>query len=406
MTHALVIGGGIAGPTTAMALQKAGISSVVYEAYPTGADDIGAFLTIMRNGLDALRAVDACDPVIEHSFPANSVTVFSGTGKQLTHTPLGDSDSGVPGPRTLTRAGLYRVLHDELLRRGGRIEHGKRLVAAATTPNGHVRASFHDGSVAEGDLLIGADGIHSVTRTIIDPQAPQPRYTGLNIVYGYARDASLATAPASYHMIFGKHGFFGFTTSPDGHTWWFARIPGEELTKAEISTTPIEQWKQRAITLFSADNTPAADIIAATGESIVAGNAYDVPSTPVWHNRSMVLVGDAAHAASPAAGQGASMALEDSVVLAQCLRDLPDFADAFTTYEQRRRPRVERLVQTSATQGSNATSGPLKRILRDLILPRIAKRRPGSSSWLYDHHINWNDTITLNAGQSHAAGPC
>src|SRR4051794_38046203 len=78
MTHALIIGGGIAGTVTAMALRKAGIDSTVYEAYRTGADDIGAFLTIMSNGLDALRAVDADGTLEDNSFPVSSPVPLAG----------------------------------------------------------------------------------------------------------------------------------------------------------------------------------------------------------------------------------------------------------------------------------------------------------------------------------------
>jgi 2-polyprenyl-6-methoxyphenol hydroxylase-like FAD-dependent oxidoreductase len=361
MTRALIVGGGIAGAATAMALRKAGLDPVVYEAYPTGADDAGAFLTIMGNGLDALRAVDAEDIVVANSFPARSIEAVSAKEGVLGVREL-------DGPRTLKRAGLYRVLQDELGRRGIPVVHGKRFVGA-TTGDGVV-ATFADGTTAEGDLLVGADGIHSVVRSIIDPDAPAPRYTGLNIVYGYARDT--VTAPDAYRMIYGTRAFFGYTTAPDGETWWFARLPGDPLD----TVTP-EDLKKRAIEAFEGDDIPAAEIIAATGDEIIGGNGYDMPTTPHWHARSMVLVGDAAHAASPAAGQGASMALEDSVTLAKCLRDLPDVSRAFTTYEQLRRPRVEGLVAASAAQGNTTDAA-----------------RTGPSQWVREHHIDWDSPIT------------
>ncbi|MEV4314083.1 FAD-dependent monooxygenase [Actinocrispum sp. NPDC049592] len=380
MTSALIIGGGIAGAATAMALHKAGIQPTIYEAYPTGADDVGAFLTIMNNGVDALRAIDADQTVIDNSFPATAIEVYTGAGKKIGDRPMGN------GPRTLTRATLYRVLHDEAARRGIPIEHGKRLVSVTT--NGQVTATFEDGTSASADLLVGADGIHSTTRSLIDPDAPGPRYGGLNIAYGYTRDAT-AASPEAYRMIFGKNAFFGYTTAPDGETWWFARVPGAELTEPPSG----EDWRNRLVTLFEPDDTPAAEIVAAT-KAPFASNAYDVPTTPNWHRTPMVLVGDAAHAASPAAGQGASMALEDSVILAQCVRDLPDLDQAFATYVRIRRARVERLVAASAEQGSNATPGPVKRFIRDAILTKVRKPAPESRAWLYDHHIEWSARIT------------
>ncbi|HVK19993.1 MAG TPA: FAD-dependent oxidoreductase [Actinokineospora sp.] len=381
MTDVLIIGGGIAGAVTAMALKKAGLNPTVYEAYSTGADDIGAFLTIMNNGLDALRAVNAHQPVIDNSFAAHEVEFLDAHGTRLGLQPIG-GHGDINGPRTLTRATLYRVLHDEAARRGIPVLHNKRL-AHANRVNNEIIATFTDGSTTTGDLLVGADGIHSATRSIIDPAAPGPRYAGLNIAYGYTRDTNLPVAANSYRMIFGGQAFFGYTTAPDGQTWWFARLSAPELTRA-VSQSDI---KHRLADALAADRSPACDIVAATTDEIHLSNAYDVPSTPTWHRDSMVLVGDAAHAASPAAGQGASMAIEDSVVLAQCLRDIADYDDAFHAYEHRRRPRVERLVATSAEEGSRAAQGTAK--------AREVTGRQETRAWLYGHHIDWEARVSL-----------
>src|ERR1700710_1158319 len=112
MTKALIIGGGIAGAATAMALHKAGIEAVVHEAYPSGADDVGAFLTVAPNGMAALKAIGADHVVAEAAFPATGMEVLNGSGKVLGHVTM----SG--GPQTINRARLYRVLHDEATRRG------------------------------------------------------------------------------------------------------------------------------------------------------------------------------------------------------------------------------------------------------------------------------------------------
>ena len=112
----LVAGGGISGTVTAMAAKLAGHDPVVYEAYPAGGDDIGAFLTIMHNGMDALRAIGADGPVIEASFAAYGVELVEPTGKTVGRREF--DTEGLDGPRTLTRATLYRVLQDEAARRG------------------------------------------------------------------------------------------------------------------------------------------------------------------------------------------------------------------------------------------------------------------------------------------------
>jgi FAD-dependent urate hydroxylase len=392
---ALIIGGGIAGPVTAMALQRAGIYPIVYEAYAASAGTAGAFLTVAVNGLDALRVLDAHRPVLATGFPTRNIVFLSGTGKRLGEVPIGGTLPDGTVTHTIKRAHLYRALHDEAIRRGIRIEHGKRLVDAETTPDGVV-ARFEDGTQATGDLLIGADGIHSRTRSIIDPTAPKPRYTGLGNIGGYARNASVVASPGQYEMVFGKRAFFGYAVSPTGEIWWFANPPSErELTRAELAATTTEQWKQRLIELFSGDATPAVEIIRSTTGELTGTNQYDMPSVPTWHRGPMIIVGDAAHATSPSSGQGASMAIEDAVVLARCLRDLPDVGRAFAAYEQLRRQRVERVVAYGARTNSSKAAGPIARVLRDLMLPIILKRAAGDESfaWVYDYHIGWHEKV-------------
>ncbi|MET8996971.1 NAD(P)/FAD-dependent oxidoreductase [Amycolatopsis sp. NPDC004169] len=364
----LVAGGGISGTVTAMALKLAGHEPVVYEAYPAGGDDIGAFLTLMHNGMDALRAIGADRPVIDSSFAAYGVELVAPTGETVGRTGF-DTES-LDGPRTLTRATLYRVLQDEAAHRGVPLERGKRLVGAKAGEGG-ITAEFADGTTATGDVLVGADGLRSVVRRLIDPAADEPRYTGLTVVYGYTRAEGLPPAPGIYRMVRGSRAAFGFTTAPDGATFWFARIPDPERPREEIAAVTPAGWRDFAHAAFDGDPLPCADIIAATGDEVFGGHSYDVPETRVWSTPEMVLTGDAAHAASPAAGQGASMALEDSVVLAQCLRDLPDPPSAFAAYEGLRRERVEKLVKASAGGDVGEERG-----------------------WVYAHHIDWDAKIT------------
>ena len=395
---ALIIGGGIAGLVTAMALQRARIDAIVYEAYDTEAGlDAGAFLTVAVNGLDALRSLGAHEPVLAAGFPTRSIEFFSGTGKRLGEVPIGGTLPDGTVTHTIKRVDLYRVLHDEAIRRGIRIEHNRRLVDAEITPDEGVIARFEDGTEAAGDLLIGADGIHSRTRRIIDPAAPGPRYTGLGNIGGFTRDASVDTKPGIYAMIWGKRAFFGYTVSPSGEIWWFANPPSaREPTRAELSATT-EQWKRRLIGLFADDATPAVEIIRATAGELAGTNQYDMPSVPTWHRGPMVIMGDAAHATSPSSGQGASMAIEDAIVLAKCLRDLPNIPQAFAAYEQLRRERVERVVAQGVRSSSGKAAGPIVRVLRDLTLPvilrRVASSGERSLAWMYGYHVDWDERL-------------
>jgi 2-polyprenyl-6-methoxyphenol hydroxylase-like FAD-dependent oxidoreductase len=113
----------------------------------------------------------------------------------------------------------------------------------------------------------------------------------------------------------------------------------------------------------------------------------------------MVIVGDAAHAPSPTSGQGASMAAEDAVVLAQCLRDRPGVPEALAAYEGLRRRRVERIVAQGARSGSAKTPGRVGRVLRDLALPLVFRLlvTERSMAWIYDHHIDWDAPVAAPA---------
>jgi FAD-dependent urate hydroxylase len=393
---ALIVGGGVAGPVAAMALQRAGMDSVVYEAYAGGADDAGAFLTFASNGLDALRAIDAHHLLRAEGFPTPRMEIQSGTGKHLGNVPNGGTLPDGTVSQTLKRADLYRALRDEALRRGARVEYGKRLVDAGITPDGGVAARFEDGTEAEGDLLIGADGIHSRTRRIIDPSAPGARYIPVLNIGGYASGVCVDAEPGTFRMVFGKRAFFGYAVHPSGEIWWFANPPRlDEPTNGELAAISTEQWREMLIDLFAEDDTPAVDIIRATPGELSGWATCDLPSVPTWHRGSMILIGDAAHATAPSSGQGASMAIEDGVVLARCLRDLPDVPGAFAAYERLRRGRVERIVAHGARTSNSKAAGPVARVLRDLMIPFLLKRvaNGGSLAWMHDYRIDWDAKV-------------
>ncbi|MGW3290190.1 FAD-dependent oxidoreductase [Streptomyces sp. NPDC001002] len=383
MARVLVIGGGIAGTTTALALRKAGLHVVVYEAHPDSAEDIGAFLTLASNGMRALAQLDASAAVGAAGFPLTSMRVLDDSGAQLAQVPLGEAADPQLRYRCLRRGELNTALQAEARRRGIDIRHGTRLAGVEEGPAG-VTVRFTDGSTATGDLLIGADGLNSTVRTTFAPEV-RPVYAGQRVFYGYVGGRGEAGAePSGDHtsvtsadpastastdspeddaritMVRGSSVAFGYTVSPAGETFWFARVGGDPLSAEELAQGTPADWRELLVPLLRKDATPAADLVAATSDELMVTNATEIPTGTRWRSGRTLLIGDAAHAASPATGQGASMAMEDAVILAKCLRDAPDTDSALSLYETLRRPRVEHNITVSGniSRGAQAPSRP------------------------------------------------
>ncbi|MEV6103963.1 NAD(P)/FAD-dependent oxidoreductase [Streptomyces sp. NPDC051940] len=390
---ATVVGGGIAGPALAMALQKAGIEAVVHEAYEGTAEGVGGGLSIAPNGLNALALIDADEVVRAVGTPMRSIVVKSWNGKQLAEFA---PPAGLPDQQLVWRSELYAALYDEAARRGVRIEHGKRLVDADETADG-VTARFEDGTETTADILVGADGLRSTTRRLIDPAAPAPRYQGLLNFGGRFTGTGLASTGGKMAMSFGKRAFFGWQTEDDGTCVWFVNLPRREaMTLAECRAVDKEQWRRELIEAFTDDDSPAADVIKAcpVEELLIVGPMEDLPRVPVWSRGRMVLIGDSAHATSPSSGQGASLAAESAVQLARCLRDLP-YDQAFAAYEGLRRARCEKIIATAARTNSNKAAGPVARVVRDALMPVLMKSmaKPEKMAWQFGYRIDWDAQV-------------
>jgi 2-polyprenyl-6-methoxyphenol hydroxylase-like FAD-dependent oxidoreductase len=369
--HALIIGGGIAGPATALALQKAGIRATIYEAYPAPADGLGAGLMLAPNGLQALKIIGIDAQLRAVSRPIRRMVMANGQGKVLTNF---DGLEGLPPSRVIWRSDLYRVLREAVEAADIPIVYGKRLVQAEETANG-VSVQFADGSQAFGDILIGADGIRSTMRTLIDPSAPAPQYAGF-LGFGGGTSVEPSRVPESVmHFVFGKHAFLGYWADPEKGICWFGSLPHEvPLSMADVRKVPATQWLERLRTLYD-DDRPAQIFLqhADPGQLLMTGASEMMPPVPRWHSRRMVLVGDAVHAPSSSSGQGASLAIESAVQLARCLRDIPGAMEAFERYEQLRRPRVEKVAAAAAKTNSKKASGPLIKALTHLLMPILFK---------------------------------
>lgn len=356
--HVLVIGGGVAGSAAALALRRIGADVTICEARPRDHKDTGLWLHVAANGLNALDALGLRDVTLEESL----VDPRMGT-------------AGRAGCAPIRRAGLYRLLRDAAVAEGARIVHDRKLVAADPA-EGHVTARFADGSSLTGDLLVGCDGVHSRTRSLIDPGAPTPRYIPFLNVGGFSTGAEAPGRPARLHFVPGRKAFFGYTPSADGHeAWWFANLPWPaEPSRSDLAAMSQESLSGTLAGAFADAPPLVLDLIRATYTDLYALPTYDLPTVPTWWRDRMIVIGDAAHAATPTSGQGASMALEDAVVLAKCLRDLPEWPEAAIRYEQLRRKRVEDIVALGARASKSK--------LTDTSIE-------DSLEWMHDYRVDW-----------------
>jgi 2-polyprenyl-6-methoxyphenol hydroxylase-like FAD-dependent oxidoreductase len=183
-----------------------------------------------------------------------------------------------------------------------------------------------------------------------------------------------------------------------GDVFWFANVShADEPTRERLAAIQAEESKRRLIELFAVDAGPAVEIVRATdADDLAAFPIHDMPAVPTWHRDSMMIIGDAAHATSPTSGQGASMAIEDALVLAKCLRDCSSVPAAFAAYERDRRVRVQRVAAYSARVSRTKIAGPIARWFRDLMMSAALKlfASPEAQARLYAHHIDWNARIS------------
>ncbi|SCG61352.1 FAD-dependent monooxygenase [Micromonospora zamorensis] len=392
---AIVIGGGIAGPVTALALRRAGITATVHEAYPataSGVGGIGGTLALAPNGVAALRTVGADQAVTAAATPITRSVMA--VGRRRIDLP---TLSGVPPLRVVHRAELHRALHDQAVAEGVGFAYGKRLVDAEQSESG-VTAHFEDGSTVNADVLIGADGIRSTVRGLIDPAAPGPRFTGLLGFEAVARH-EVDAEPGTMTFAFGRRGYYLYWPERGGGTRWGANLPYQRpMSLVEARTVPSTQWLATLRDTYG-DDDPGRELMATStaDELQVVGALQIMPPVPHWHRGRMVLVGDAAHAPSNSSGQGASLAIESAVQLARCLRDLPDVASAFAAFDRLRRSRVEKVAARAARINHTKAPGPVGRTLMPLLMPLLVRTAMDPEKTIAHEQryvIDWDAPVT------------
>lgn len=389
---ALIIGCGIAGPVVAMFLRRAGIASVIYEARDAADDEAGAFLNVMPNGMDVLKTLGIHDDVVGYGHPSNRIEFFGGAGRPLGQLAMAPSGGGPVTPIVIRRGLLNRALREAAVRCGIEVQYGRKLVAVRDDGGDGVTALFDDGTEATGDFLLGCDGIHSRTRQCLFPSARAPEYTGVLDSGAIARVPNVPPTGPAMRMYFGRRAFFGYTLTPSGEVYWFSNHHvRREPARGELERVADADWKRRLLELHRDDPDPVARIINGTEGRIGRWAIHDLPSLDVWHSGRVCLLGDAAHATSPHVGGGASLAMEDAIVLAQCLRDLATPEAAFAEFQALRGDRVARLVRDARRTGrQKAVSNPVMVRIRDSILPFFLGHASKANEWIHSYHVDWD----------------
>jgi salicylate hydroxylase len=363
--RATVVGGGVAGSAAAIALRRIGAEVTVYEAYNDPAGPVGSYVSLAVNGLRALDALGCLAQVQSAGFPVARQRMWSGSGKLLGDVARGRRAEDTLHSVTLMRAELVSALRTEAARAGARIVTGQRLDGA---PDSHA---------AGADLVVGADGIWSVMRRALDPSAAKPVYAGLYSVTGTSGTLPGGLPGDGFNWIFARHGVFIFLPVPDGTVWWTAQIVAPEPDPSAIGLAEL-------IRLFSTEPQATAVLRAAT--SVRAANPGHVlkPVTCRHRNRA-ILIGDAAHPVG--AGQGASIAMEDAVVLATHLAGIAagSVPQALVAFDRDRHSRTGKLAKMETSNRDAKTAGPVSMRLRELVMPHLFNRfYEKATGWLYD----------------------
>lgn len=391
---AIVVGAGVGGAAEAVFLRRIGWEVEILEAATAPDREAGAFLNLATNGLAVLSELGLAERLLADAHRAPEMVMWSGRGKRLGVVPNGPAGQPERGSVIVRRAWLHEVLREAVDDVGVPIRYASRVVAVAPGGEG-AEVRTEAGSVHRADLVVGADGIGSAVRRFVAPDGPDPTYTGLVGLGGYAHGTGLAPTPNQQHFVFGRRSFFGYLVRDDGTVYWFANLSWPDARRAELRSVRAGEWLDRLRDLHAEDAAPVPEILAAADDTVGAYPIDDLLRVPRWHRDRVVLLGDAVHATSPSAGQGASLALEDAQTLARCLRDRLDPAAAVVTYQQLREPRTTAIVEYARKINARkrAPANGFAMAVRDLMLPAFLRRaaRDAQANWVYDWPSDWSE---------------
>ena len=390
---ALIIGGGLVGLTAAIALERYGIDTLVFEQVEDlGESQVGAGLGLGYNVARAFRHLGLLDDLREVAAPIQRI--------QYTH-----EDGEAIGTMQVARAGelqqgvIRPVFHRFLADAAGedRIRMGARFVRFEQDGDG-VTARFADGREARGEVLIGADGLRSAVREQL-LGAAEPRYAGYATRRGVL-EHEFADQGTFRIMTGGGRRFFFYPVG-GGHVYWTAVTndpPGGREDPAEIRRTVLERFRGWA--------APARELVERTDDSqLFLADIYDRDPVKRWGEGRVTLLGDAAHPMTFDMGQGAGQGIEGAVFLAQALAEGSDRPAALRAWESKRIKRTTRFVKNSRSTGAASQSdGRLQKFLHDRVIIKVMTSRFGTRMATRDLAVDYGPPVGPAAG--YPAVPC
>lgn len=371
----IIAGAGIGGLAAASALRQAGASVTVLEQVDRMAKiQVGIGMVLWPNGMRALQRLGVADVVQARANPLDALQFYSASGERLMSYPVAGLSKGVGAPSV---AFVRRRLHEELTSAFGddSITLNARVESFVEDDDG-VLVQLADGGEVRGDVLIAADGVHSGLRQRVLgmpglPEFPPYRYTVWHSIVPFP-DRELVK-PGIFYLVFGRGMRFNVfrVDNQTDDTYWAALdyVPAS----FQESGSSREYLQQR----FADATPPVSELLARTDEGAIDRmRIYGESPVPHWGSGRFTLLGDAAHPLTTVLGQGAGQALEDGMVLADCLSAAPDLQTGLRTYERRRQDRtgsVMKLISTLSSAASEETA--LRTWIRDQILIKRLFRR-------------------------------
>ncbi len=376
--RAMIVGAGIGGLTVAIALRRVGVETAVFERAGELAE-VGAGILLAANAVRALGELDLSDEIRQLGTSASAGLIRSWNGETLAEVPARELEksSGVPSI-AVHRADLQSFLLNEAGEKN--VVLGAECSSFEQDDAG-VTAIFADGTEERGELLIGADGLHSTVRARLFGRE-KPRYAGYTAWRAVVEPDRELLPWGTGFETWGRGARFGCAHIGGGRVYWFATRNAPEGEKDGPVGSPSGP-KAALTTLFDGWHHPVPDLIAETEEwAIRRDDLYDrAPLSGSWGEGCITLLGDAAHPATPNLGQGACQAIEDAVELARCFGRVVQtnakdrVPSALRKYEGLRGERTAWIVRRSRALGRiGQIENPLLCRMRDAVLKATPTR--------------------------------